>query len=270
MANAEIESFQGLWVGGYFEGNPLDPMSQSSYTQIDKFNGYADQHALASEKGIAPKQISVLSTLHVTYLMCIRNRVRGKTVLEIGPGAGAWSNCLLQEGAACLYALDAVSAEDNNFFSNVSSNGEAIKRVKYFKVEDFSCSNVQNHSIDFFFSYGCFCHLSRDATQEYFKSIANKMKPGSEGFVMISDYEKLSTALHIDESAKEYDRPRPGRFYNLGTDWFAAMIESQGFTVIDKDIGSNLRDPVVHFKRTAQRRPGSWAGLLPARRRHLS
>ncbi|SEI15108.1 Methyltransferase domain-containing protein [Methylobacterium sp. 275MFSha3.1] len=247
MQNVEIASFQGVWPGGYQEGYPQDPLSQSSYSGIDQFNGYANQHEIAAEKGIKAQQIGYLSTLYVTYLMCIRNQTRGKVVLEIGPGRGAWSRCILADGAKHLYALDAVSAEDNNFFGYVGTDPEVRDRVTYDQVQDFSCACVPDGGIDFFFSFGCFCHLSRNATAAYFDAIARKMAPGARGYIMISDYAKLAAALAINESARDYDRPRPGRWYNLGLPWFREIIEARGFTVLDPDIGCNLRDPVVHF-----------------------
>ncbi|MCJ2069553.1 class I SAM-dependent methyltransferase [Methylobacterium sp. J-030] len=249
MLNDEIASFKDVWPGGYCEGNPSDPLGSSSYVEHDKFNGYADQLAIAAAKGIKARQIGYLSTLYVTYLMCIRNQTRDKIVLEIGPGAGAWSKCILGDGAKHLYALDAKSAEDNNFFGYVGASPEVCDRVTYDQVSDFSCNSVPDRGIEFFFSFGCFCHLSRDATTAYFEAISRKMISGARGFVMISDYAKLAAALAVDESAEDWDRPRPGRWYNIGCSWFRDMVEARGFRVIDPDIGCNLRDPVVHFER---------------------
>lgn len=249
MQNAEIASFQDVWPGGYCEGNPHDPMSPSSYSDIDQFNGYADQRAIAAAKNIKAPQIGFLSMLHVTYLMCIRNQTRDKTVLEIGPGTGAWSKCILEDGAKHLYALDAKSAEDNNFYGYIGLDRQKQKRVTYDQVEDFSCRSVPDNSIEFFFSFGCFCHLSREATAAYFSSISRKMVSGARGYIMISDYAKLAAVLCIDEGAQDYDRPRPGRWYNIGLPWFIETIEARGFNVLDKDIGCNLRDPIVHFQR---------------------
>ena len=45
----ELESFQKLWQGGYFEGNPLDPLASSAYVQL-----------------------GFISILHATHLLCIK------------------------------------------------------------------------------------------------------------------------------------------------------------------------------------------------------
>jgi len=63
----ESESFQGIWSGGYLEGDPLDPVAKSGYGAL----GY-------------------VSVLHATYLACIKPCITSETVaLEIGPGRGA-------------------------------------------------------------------------------------------------------------------------------------------------------------------------------------
>jgi len=247
MANLEIESFKELWEGGYCEGNPLDPHAHSSYSALDALNGYSDQRARTADGTVTAEETGFLSTLYVTYLMTIRNRAAGRTVLEIGPGRGPWTQAILQDGAKFVYALDALSPEHNAFYEYI---GEASReRVKYSVVEDFSCREVPDGSIDFVFSFGCFCHLSRASVLQYMSSIYHKMKSGADGFIMISDYDKRDKVLGVVSNKEEDLTPSPGRWYHLGTDWFVSTIESLGFEVLDRDIGCNLRDPVVHFRR---------------------
>ena len=73
----EINSFNNVWKGGYFEGEVLDPVSHSSYGPL----GY-------------------LSVLYVLYLVSIKPYVTKKTtVLEIGPGRGAFTKAILRHDA---------------------------------------------------------------------------------------------------------------------------------------------------------------------------
>jgi hypothetical protein len=63
----KIGGFSKIWPGGYFEGDPLDPLSKSSY-----------------------KSLGWMSVLHATYLRCIKPYINEDTVaLEIGAGRGA-------------------------------------------------------------------------------------------------------------------------------------------------------------------------------------
>lgn len=223
-AREETAQFSGLWPGGYFEGDPLNPKGNSSYEQ--QFN------------------LGFLSTLYVTYLMCIRPYVNeGTVVLEIGPGRGAWTKAMLKHNPKQILALDALPAAYNRFWEYVGTTDS----IKYYQVEDASCSVVADQSVNFFFSFGCFCHLSRAVTEEYFKNIYNKMLPNSHGFCMISDYRKYNEAVNKNLGLDEELTPKPGRWYHIGTDWFVSKLEEIGFCIVQADIQSNLRDPITHF-----------------------
>jgi phospholipid N-methyltransferase len=255
---SEIELFGGLWKGGYFEGDPLDPMAPSGYGHF----GY-------------------MSSLHVTYLRCIRPYVSERTrVLEIGPGRGAWTKCFVERRAKEIWALDALSADHNGFWEYVGHE----PTVHYCQVEDNLCSMIPDGSIDYVFSFGTFCHISPQNIEDYMKSIFAKMRPGAVGFVMIADYEKFNAMLAAESklsisrgfigrrllpirmlwrllfslkrthktlhvSDNEDDTPKPGRWYNLGTADAVAMLRAIGFIVVDSDVGVNHRDPVIHFEK---------------------
>lgn len=134
----ELKSFQELWHGGFYGGNPLDPMGHSSYRLL----GY-------------------MSILHVVYLTCIKPYINKNSIaLEIGPGRGAWTKALLR--AKEVWCLDALSPEHNNFCEYV---GHA-PNVKYLQVSDFSCSMLPNSKFDYLFSIGTFCHISFDGLIE--------------------------------------------------------------------------------------------------------
>jgi hypothetical protein len=247
---AELDSFRDIWHGGYFEGDPLDPLARSSYLEL----GY-------------------MSVLHATYLACIKPYVTGQTVAcEIGPGRGAWTKCLLR--AKEVWCLDALSAEHNQFWEYV---GQA-PHVKYFQVSDFACAMLPVNHFDFLFSFGCFCHVSFDGISAYMTSLFPKLKPGAHGFIMVADFDKYNRAVrHLDElsllrglpeklrpafqlylkirRARSFhelpkdtdDTPRPGRWFDAGTSRTCEMLTKLSYRVLDEDIQVNHRDPVIHF-----------------------
>jgi hypothetical protein len=252
-ATDEIDSFKDLWRGGYFEGDPLDPFGASGYGLL----GY-------------------LSALYVTYRICIRPYVNGSTrALEIGPGRGAWTRCMLS--AEEVWCLDALPADHNGFWKYLDNP----RNVKYFQVTDFRCEMLPGEYFDFFFSFGCFCHISPAAFEEYMTSLFPKMKRGAHGFVMIADYDKYNRALaslgstgiqlvprgrrflplRLVEAAtnklvspgprfrdKNEDMvPRAGRWYHLDTSEACATLERLGFRVVEPDVEVNPRDPIIHF-----------------------
>jgi phospholipid N-methyltransferase len=255
----EIGMFRNLWKGGFFEGDPLDPFGFSGYS----FFGF-------------------MNVLHVTYLMCIKPYVHGDSaVLEIGPGRGGWTRCFLN--AKEVWCLDALSAEHNKFYDYVGRHDQ----VKYVQVEDFSCRDLPDNRFDYFFSFGCFCHISPMGIQEYLKNLFPKLKSGCHGFIMVADYDKFNAAVaefkkqlqlsryfqrrlciylpvvlmarlanridprkHLTVRDKNQgDQPYPGRWYHLGTKEACAMLESLGYRVVEADVGVNHRDPVIHFRK---------------------
>jgi SAM-dependent methyltransferase len=257
----ELASFQTLWRGGYYEGDPLDPTGMSNYGPAFNFMGI----------------------LHVTYLVCIKPWVtRNSTVLEIGPGRGGWTKCILTCEPRHVCCLDALPADHNHFWEYL----HYPENVRYYQVSDFECNELPDDTFDFLFSFGCFCHISRGGIERYLKNLHRKLRPGAHAFVMISDYDKynaamnrrntllrsvqlslplgrlyapvriLSNALRPFEDAanaatrkrrEEDHNPRPGRWHHLGVKETCSLLHRYGYKVLDPDVGVNYRDPVVHF-----------------------
>jgi hypothetical protein len=255
----EVESFRGtwkgrpLWQGGYLEGDPLDPMGQSSYGA----GGF-------------------MSVIHATYLAAIRPYVGGDTIaLEIGPGRGAWTRCLLP--AREVWTVDVLPAEHNGFWDYVGRHDH----VRYVQVDDFSCDALPDDHFTYLFSFGCLCHVSFEGIAAYLENLRPKLRPGAECFLMVADYEKATRAA--DQSASilasrtapmgkrgdlvraawklsRRDRlpwstmgqdadsePRPGRWYDAGATRVAELLERLGYQVKDRDMCLTHRDPVIHF-----------------------
>ena len=119
---AELESFRGLWRGGFFVADPAQKL--------------------------APYWLeSMVGHYHVIYLACIRPWIApGMHVLEIGCGRGAWTRLFLE--AQQVTCVDALSAKHNGFWAYVGN----VDNVRYCQVEDFTLSMVPDDSIDYVFS----------------------------------------------------------------------------------------------------------------------
>lgn len=256
---AELRSFQEIWQGGFFAGDPQDPLFG-----LFGLNSY-------------------IGVSHAIYLCCIKPYVTPTTtVLEIGCGRGAWSRLLLH--AKALFCVDALSAEHNGFFEYVGKHDH----VSYFQVDDFSLSMLADNAVDFVFSYDALCHASLAAIGEYIHSLKRVMRPGAHGIIMVADYEKFnrffdtlkeSNVLNCLASRKRYsilrpivkvvvdfttrintrrfrfrrlsldedDLPLPGRWYHAGTSAVCDVLSSNGFEVLDEDMGIDRRSPLIHF-----------------------
>ena len=259
-----VASFQHVWKGGFYEGDPLDPMGLSTYGSL-----------------------GFMSVLHATYLCCIKPYVTPvSVVLEIGPGRGAWTRTLLK--AREVWCLDALSAEHNQFWEYVGP----APHVRYHQVTDFSCSGLPNDHFDYVFSFGTLCHIPFSGITEYVRNLWPKLRSGCEGFIMVADYAKYNRAVsnfkpysawrvcdlirprrrlkaafwrravpYVERTALRYqdnfrlrppdkdDTPVPARWYDAGTERTCALLTSVGYEVVDPDVGVLHRDPVIHFRK---------------------
>jgi len=258
----ELKSFKTLWERGYFEGDPLNPLATSGY-----------------------RQLGFMSVLHATFLRCIKPYVNAHTVsLEIGPGRGAWTKALLLSKE--VFVLDALSAEHNKFFEYL----EHPPHVTYIQVKDFECKMLPDNYFNFMFSFGCLCHVSFDGMTQYALNLYPKLKEGSNCFWMVADYEKYNHAVsNLDrlsiwnvfmpkprrylplkmilkyfknrqevqyrkqlkcKKMDENSAPSPGRWYHAGIERTCSMLQEVGYNIIDSDVGTCLRDPIIHFMKS--------------------
>ena len=44
----------------------------------------------------------------------------------------------------------------------------------------------------------------------------------------------------------EDDTPAPGRWYNAGIERTCSMLVQAGYTIVEPDVGTCLRDPIIH------------------------
>lgn len=204
------------WEGGYYEGDPLNPFSQSSY-----------------------KSLSFMSILYATYLLCIKPYINEEvTALEIGPGRGAWSKCML--GFKKLIVMDPISAEETHFYDYVGRH----ENVHYEKIEDFSCSFLDDNSIGYMFSFGCLCHVPFDGIVAYAENLYPKLKTGAACFWMISDSEQ-----HLRMAHEPIPDKGAGCWHDAGKQRTCELLRSIGYEIVDSDVGTCLRDPIIHFRK---------------------
>jgi hypothetical protein len=262
MKGTTAEQFFKVWPGGYYEGDPRDCMSPSTY----RIYGYN-------------------SVLYTIELACIRPYVGpDTTALEIGPGRGAWSKAILARGCKKLYAIDAASSEHTGFHRYVGDDA----RAEYLVGSDFSLTGVPDGIVDFVFSFGVFCHLTPEQCRLYVASIARKMAPGAHGFLMIADREKyegcrrdfarvslyrmfaelphrrwslVRTAFLLSwrlwgnrldlQTFDTLANNKAAPWYHWGLDAALAALREEGLVVVEPDVGVVARDPVIHFVKQA-------------------
>lgn len=248
---SQIKSFSGLWEGGYYEGDPLNPMGTSNY-------------------GV----LGFISSLYAIYLTCIKPYINEESmVCEIGCGRGAWTKTFLR--AKEIWCLDALAPDYNKFWEYVGNHNH----IRYYQVHDFSCDILPDAKFNYIFSFGCFCHISFEGITEYMKNIFPKLLYNAHGFIMVADYDKYNEAvvrkaeyglqllpqtlrpiyqilngiksiLNLQSklfNINEDNIIRPGRWYHAGIDRTCDMLKNLGYEIIEKDVNANIRDPIIHF-----------------------
>jgi len=48
-------------------------------------------------------------------------------------------------------------------------------------------------------------------------------------------------------AADKDEEPRPGRWYNAGIKRTCTMLIANGYEIVDPDVETNHRDPIIHF-----------------------
>lgn len=269
--NETIGLCQGLWEGGYYEGDPRDPYGCSGY-----------------------RQMGLVSMLYAVYQVCIRPYINDQAcVLEIGPGRGAWTKTML--AAKEIWCLDVNTPEHNGFWQYVGE--EQRGRVKYLQTNNFECKELPDNHFDLLFSFGTFCHIPPEGQRAYFRALLPKMRIGGVGAIMIADFEKYNAAVKnygdlgiilrryasrnrigmnlldvgralldaayllarrsppgmlrdpmglIDASAVHRSQ---GSWFHTGLKDTCTFVESVGWQVVNPDVGLCIRDPILQLRR---------------------
>src|SRR5688572_5875873 len=98
-------------------------------------------------------------------------------VLEIGSGGGVFTKRIIPR-------------VDDLICIDVIPKPQALNGVQYIELgnQDYYCTGVNDDSIEFAFSYNCFCHLSNEAIREYLKSVNRVLRKGKSFVFMLSRY----------------------------------------------------------------------------------
>lgn len=264
----ELESFSNLWESGYFEGDCLNPFSISGYSKFG---------------------LGTMSVLFATYLKCIKPYINETTVaLEIGPGRGAWTKALLNSKE--VQVLDALSEKHNRFFEYLNYPQNVVyHHVKNFDCKMLP-ENHFNYMFSFgCLCHVSFEGISEYAKNIYSKLKAGSncfwMIADFDHYIKACNFaqnERLQNINQIMFSGNRYinffsrsickfisklfgrnikdkfslrndvdNESRPGRWYNAGIKRTCTMLEKVGYKIIEADVGTCLRDPIIHFKKVS-------------------
>lgn len=136
----------------------------------------------------------------------------GKNVLEIGPGAGRWTE-FLQPMSASLIGVDI----SQKCVDLCREKFASAKNVKFFTTEGNNLAGVSDQSIDAIWSFDVFVHIDSGDAEGYVREFRRVLRPGSVGVV------------HHGKVQVE-----GGWRSNLTAEKFRQMLRANGFTVLEQ------------------------------------
>lgn len=99
-------------------------------------------------------------------------------ILEIGPGAGRWTETLLQY-ARQLTVVDLVP----KCIELCKERFKDFKHIHYHVNDGKDLSFVPSHSIDFIWSWDVFVHIKKEDIRDYIKQFSRIMAPGAKAII---------------------------------------------------------------------------------------
>lgn len=118
------------------------------------------------------------------------------TALEIGCGGGYFTEKYLLPNFRYVYALDLIPPE-------CAPRGGKDGRLTYIELPEsnYSCYGIEDETIDFAFSFGCFCHIPLWANKEYVRNIYRVLRSGGIASLFFSNTERrIGTASVLSDS----------------------------------------------------------------------
>jgi SAM-dependent methyltransferase len=187
------------------------------------------------------------------------------TCLEIGCGGGFWAKKYLCPNFSRVVGVDLLPSEH----ISILNENSPPDNFEYIEVgdRDYSCSKINDESIDFVFSFGVFCHMPNSAVSSYLDSIYRKLKFGGQALITFPDFYKKKKYLpdnewvdekigSIDELLLNFDLQNKCRDETDFTSWYymdntilhEILLDSRFSYYQDASLKGD-RDCAIHFKK---------------------
>lgn len=137
---------------------------------------------------------------HVSLLPRIRHFLPARSILEIAPGHGRWSGFLI-EASEKYFGVDisdsCIKACRNRFSD--------APHATFIANDGKSLGAIDDHSIDFVFSFDSLVHVEYEIILAYLREISDKLSPDGVGFIHhsnLGEYTGATRVRHILERAQ--------------------------------------------------------------------
>ena len=171
-------------------------------------------------KGIDPEQ---WKQQLINNLM-IKNLARDKIILEIGPGAGRWTEHLLKIGKKIILADITKKCLDV-----CQERFKEEEKIEYNLIEN-GLDFLPENSIDQIWSYDVFVHINPSDIKKYVKEFERVLK--QDGIAIIHHSGMISDYINKNEGWRSF----------MGKNQFGKILEENNLKIISQD------ESLVHLK----------------------
>lgn len=157
----------------------------------------------------------------------------GMTVLEVGPGGGKWTVRIAPK-VKRMIVLDVAEEMLKRTKNRCDSLG--LANIEYLLASGKDFQRIADDTIDFFFSYDVFVHISLEDTWPYAQEIARVLKPGGLGACHFA-INSVPEAWERIEQQNDWFRGGKhtlGQFYYFSPETLRRMYESCGLRVVEQ------------------------------------
>lgn len=149
-----------------------------------------------------------------------------QTGLEIGPGGGRWTRYLI--GFRKLHVVDYYGEILDELRKNFSS-----PNMLFIRNNGMDFPGVDDHSIDYLFSFGTFVHLDVPIIEGYLKNMKRLLKQESNVVLQYSDKRKVMA--------------QNASFSDNNPEIMRRLIIENGYKILEEDLTSMWHSAVVRF-----------------------
>jgi len=151
--------------------------------------------------------------------MILKYIKKGSTILEIGPGAGRWTEVLLTISDRMLIVDISERA-----LELCKEKFKAYSNIEYYLINDPKLDFIRDNSIDYIWSYDVFVHINPTDIEKYIAEFQQILKPNGCGII-----HHAGTYKHEEQARKIVHRSyMDGKF-------FMHLVQKYNMKIIEQD-----------------------------------
>ncbi|MCH7951742.1 class I SAM-dependent methyltransferase [Patescibacteria group bacterium] len=168
-------------------------------------------------KGIDPHQwkANLINKMMKKYI------TEGSTVLEIGPGAGRWTEILLKRVKQLL-----VADISERCLKICKERFKDRSNIEYFLIKDGGLNFIRTNSTDYIWSYDVFVHMNPTDIERYLAEFHRILKPNGVAIIH-------HAGTYPDES-EDYVRKEKFRSY-IDKEFFAYLVKKHQMKTLEQN-----------------------------------